>query len=312
MVSDRRALLLTVISVLLVPASAAAWCPTLTEGPPQPADFSACAPMLDRLPLRWHRRCSSISLSASAASHALSPAQVTSVLRRSLDVWQNADCGGSTTGLEVTILAETNACTVATHNTNGRNVHSLIFIGDADVWSRVREHDLRAFAVTYVWHERTTGEILDVDMEINEARGVLQDCPAAGCMDCPPEGCGGASGGPVDFGNVLTHELGHYFGLSHTTSDHRDATMFAQAPFGEIIKRDLTADDIDAICTTYPPGTLPASCDTTPSGGLGLDCQSGACGCAAPGADHRGSTGLAGTALALGMALARRRRMSKR
>lgn len=294
--------------VLALPSTAMAWCPTLTDGPPQPSDFSTCAPSLDRLPLFWRGRCTEISLSAVAPSHALSTEVVTSVLRRAFDQWQNADCGsGATTGLSVTILAETNACSMATHNTGRHNVHSIVFIDDSDVWTMTRAHDPRAFAVTYVWHDRNTGEILDADVELNESRGMLMDCPDTGCPDCPPEGCGGSTGGSVDLGNVVTHEFGHYFGISHTTLAHRDATMFAQAPFGEITKRTLEADDIDAICSTYPPGRFDDTCDPTPLGGLGLDCQPGGCGCAAPGADGNARAELSGLLIALGLFFARRR-----
>jgi MYXO-CTERM domain-containing protein len=295
--------------VLALPAPAFAWCPTLTEGPPQPADFSDCAPRLDRHTLFWAHRCTAISLSSASPSSALSTDEITAVFERGLAQWETADCGsGVTTGLDVAILGETNACSFASHNTSGHNVSSVIFIDDADVWSRVREHDARAFAVTFVWHDRNTGEIFDGDIEINESRGELTVCPDAGCADCPPEGCGSASEGVVDLGNVVTHELGHYFGISHTTSDHRDATMWAQAPFGEIIKRTIEPDDIDAICSTYPPGAFDESCDRTPQGGLGLDCQPGGCGCAAPGVDGSARGGLAMLLLALALVLARRRR----
>ncbi len=293
--------LVTLLGCLLArPTSAAAWCPSLTDGPPQPADFSACAPRLDRLPLAWRHRCTSLSLSSAAPSRALSDAQVRAVFRRALDQWQGADCGsGVTTGLDVAILEEANACTVGTHATRGPNVHTVVFIDDATAWSRTLGLDTRAYAVSLVWHDPHTGEIVDVDIEINEARGTLTDCPDAGCP---------ASSDAVDLGNVVTHELGHYFGIAHTTADHPAATMFAEAPFGEIIKRDLDPDDIDAICTTYPAGTFDESCDATPLGGLGLDCQpGGGCGCAAVGA--RGSSGAVTAALvaALGMLFALRR-----
>jgi len=77
----------------------------------------------------------------------------------------------------------------------------------------------------------------------------------------------------VDLENVMTHELGHYLGLAHSTV--LDATMFASAEAGETIKRDLDPDDIEGLCTIYPAGSPGGVCDFTPRGGLQLDCETG-------------------------------------
>lgn len=293
-----RALPLVLLSLLALPDRASAWCPTLTEGP-RAADDRSCPPMLDRHALFWNRPCTSMSLSSAQPSTALTTEEVTSVLRTALDQWENADCGsGVTPGVHVTIIPELNACTEASHYSRGPNVHSVIFVDDEDEWAR-RGHEARAFALTFVWHDTNTGVIVDGDIEINESRGRLQICPDTGC-DLATDA--------VDFGNVITHEVGHYFGIGHTTIDHPEATMFPNAPFGEIQKRDLDPDDIDAICSTYPPGSFETqTCDPTPENGLALDCAAPSCGCAAPGV---GSPDASVVALLAGIALvgARRRK----
>jgi hypothetical protein len=114
----------------------------------------------------------------------------------------------------------------------------------------------------------------------------------------------------VDLQNVVTHELGHYLGIGHTTNDHADATMYASAQFGELTMRDLSTDDVAGLCDAYPPGSLADSCDPTPSGGLSLDCQSHDCGCGVPGSSSGGdrSAWLAMGAVAAMIALRARRR----
>ena len=80
--------------------------------------------------------------------------------------------------------------------------------------------------------------------------------------------------GQIDALNTLTHEAGHFLGLDHS-SDH-EATMYAQAPPGEIKKRSLETDDKNGICFLYedflidvPSGSsyFDDACSTEQSGG---------------------------------------------
>ncbi len=124
-------------------------------------------------------------------------------------------------------------------------------------------------------------------MEINEARGEFGVCPEDLCP-----------AGLIDLPNVLTHEMGHYFGIGHTPHDP-EATMWISAMPDETHKRDLQPDDVEAMCSIYPPGSLPDECDPAPRGGLELDCGPGpSCGCRAPGTggEHPG-------AIAIGLAM---------
>lgn len=281
-----------------VGARASAWCQMVSGNiRPTPSEPCVLAPNHeDIFALAWNRRCTSISVSEAMPPRDLSIAEVQDVLRTGIAAWTTADCGaGAPTGLSVDVLAEGNACSAASHYTNGANVHSVIFVRDG--WATERGHDSRAYAVTFVWHDPSTGIIRDADMEINEARGEYTVCPELGCTD-----------GRIDLPNVLTHELGHYFGLAHTPDDV-NATMHASAPPGETMKRTLAADDVTGICSMYPPGALPEACDPTPNGGLDLTCSPPAsCGCAAPGVPRSGRA-LALLALALAGVLAARRRV---
>lgn len=291
------ALALACTALAALPGRASAWCQMTTGGRrPGPGEGCVIADGETTFPLRWQRRCTSMSLSTSG-SGTMTPEEVASVLQGAIGTWEAVTCEGAPIGLDVQVLAQMNECERATHLTGDENVHSVIFVDEG--WSEDRMHDPRAFAVTLVWHDPNSGEIWDADMEINELRGPYGVCPAEGCPD-----------GLVDLPNVLTHEMGHYFGLAHTPDDAL-ATMWASAEPDETLKRDLRPDDIEGLCAIYPAGSLPEACDYTPRGGLGLDCQrSGECDCSAPGA-QRGRSPLGPLVIAGAIALvaiARRRR----
>jgi hypothetical protein len=226
----------------------------------------------DGIPLRWERRCTTYAIERSGSSD-LPIDAVREIVQRSFEAWMAVDCGGTPTDLQAELLDEPSRCDLAEYNTEGGNVNTIVFVADWDA----RGYDPSAYAYTTVWHNTRTGEIYDVDMEINEDRGPYGTCPIpAGCED-----------GTVDLQNVITHEAGHYFGVAHTPGPE-EATMWAISPPGEVGKRSLEPDDAEALCAIYPPGDLPASCDFEPRGGLVLVCGGGdeGCGCAAPGADR--------------------------
>lgn len=245
------------------PAPAEAFC-RMTTSRRAPSVTEPCIlpdPAADppELFLAWERPCTTIALST-AASNDLSSEQLLGVLQRSLGAWEAVSCDGSPLGIDIQIRSDTSTCQAPLYRDGGGNANTLIF---QDAWPPM--NDSAAFALTTVWHRRSTGEILDVDIEVNEERGPFGVCPAAGCTDSRT----------VDLENVLTHELGHYLGLAHSTET--EATMFVSAVAGEVLKRDLHPDDIDGICTVYPPGRPSAECNYEPRGGLDLDCEEDGC-----------------------------------
>ena len=297
------------LTLAIAPSQASAWCQMTTySGRRLPEEEGLCV-LVSNHPgesvLAWQRRCTSISLSSVQASSTLSMDEVRGVFQRSIASWTSVDCGGATTGLSVDVLMDTNLCASASHNREGRNVHSVMFIQEG--WVSERRLSNIAFAVTYVWHNADTGEIYDGDMLLNDSvsgsRGPFAICTEDECPRDP--------GGPfaVDLENIVTHEMGHYFGVAHTEDINLDATMFQSAPPGERAKRSLEEDDTLALCSIYPPGTLPEACDNTPRGGQALDCQAHNCGCATPGLPSAsGPLGVGSLVGLLMMVWARRKR----
>lgn len=110
-------------------------------------------------------------------------------------------------------------------------------------------HTFGALAITTVTFESSSGRLLDADIEVNDISFDFTTCD-------PP--CA-----QFDLRNTLTHELGHVIGLDHPPFDQPnagEATMFASASSGDINKRDLGDDDVDAVCTIYPAGAPLGEC----------------------------------------------------
>ncbi len=83
-----------------------------------------------------------------------------------------------------------------------------------------------------------------------------------------------AASGTFDLQAVLTHEIGHFSGLSHTMSSH-DTMYVSWTPWGG--QRTLSADDKAGLCSIYPvagdecdPAPCPdgQACQTTAAGRL--------------------------------------------
>lgn len=156
-------------------------------------------------------------------------------------------------------------------------------------------HTFGALAITTVTFESTTGALLDADIEVNDVSFDFTACDPAD-VDCLVE---------FDLQNTLTHELGHVIGLDHPPPSEPgsgEATMFASAAAGDVGKRDLAADDEDAVCTVYPADGALGECF-----GVGRPAPSAVrfeqTLCA--------STGRDGVALALGLLVLLRRRGRK-
>lgn len=274
---------------------AAAWCQSCTVTRAFPTCAQPCFCPTDTDPdarfIAWQRPC--IDYAIDEGSMDLPLADVEAVFERSFAAWTEADCAGGPLALQVRRRAEPSQCDVPEFVSGGGNVNAMGFVDD---WS-IRGHAPAAYALTTTWFRRSTGEIVDADMELNQ-----EDWEFAICTD-------GDCGRAIDLENTVTHELGHFFGLAHTEA-LEDATMWACADPGETFKRDLSDDDIEGICAIYAEG-FDAECDFEPEGGFDPSCSTvreTGCGCIAAGRGEAGPFGLLFTATVLAVGRMRRRR----
>ena len=128
-------------------------------------------------------------------------------------------------------------------------------------------------ALTSVLYDPSTGRIMNADIEVagwDGTAGTIANPPQHGwyftCFPgAQPAACTtyGQSGcGYMDLQNTVTHEVGHFIGLAHSTV--AGATMNATTAPRETSKRDLAADDVQGLCAIYPA-----------SGGDGCGCGGG-------------------------------------
>jgi uncharacterized protein (TIGR03382 family) len=143
-----------------------------------------------------------------------------------------------------------------------------------DCW----DHGDGVIATTTTTSNRFTGQINDSDIEINDAPGtggskfIFTAVDGSPCIDPNQTGCV-----RIDIQNTITHEAGHTIGLDHPPDP--SATMYASAPEGETSKRNLGADDIQAICDIYPRGARTVTCDNDPITLTQTGSSNGGCGC---------------------------------
>ncbi len=132
----------------------------------------------------------------------------------------------------------------------------------------------RSIAVTLTTFDCNTGAIYDADIVLNGESFQFTTTPV--------------DTSAADIQNTITHEVGHVLGFDHNPDP--ESTMYADAPLGEIRKRDLTADDQAGLCAVYPVGMEPnldagIAPDATPAPDAGSPSGdgNGGCGCGAAG-----------------------------
>lgn len=244
-----------VLAIAMVSADASAWCQLRTRTG-EVTRAGECG--TEGVVLAWRDRCVSYSVN-SADSLDLDLETIQRISAASFANWTTQTCGDAPFPIEIREDAP-RACMLAQHISDGPNVHTLTFEAD---WPE--NFDDNVYAITSVWHRASDGSILDADMLVNEDNGPFGECPDRGCR---PDENGITT---VDLESVLTHEIGHFFGMGH--SQFGFATMHASAPRGETDKRTVSSDDIQGVCAMYPVDGPAAECDFAPIGGLARFCE---------------------------------------
>jgi MYXO-CTERM domain-containing protein len=264
---------LLLAAATFLPSTANAFCRTWSCDPTKetcPADPGnpACAggdPVRHR-PLYWPQRCIGFSLNQAASAQLDSnPDRARAKFARVADLafatWQKADCGGKRPSLAFYNLGFIECDRQEFNGYNPSNEARPTAQGNAnlimfrDRWPAEYQNAGNALALTTLTFNVQSGEIYDADIEINgEVSVSTSDVVVTN-----------------DLQSILTHEIGHFLGIAHSPDEL--ATMFATYQPGTLGFRDLSPDDVNAVCSIYiPERTGLPSCDPTPRHGYGEKC----------------------------------------
>jgi hypothetical protein len=205
------------------------------------------------LPLSWASNCVTVSVQADGApKQHISYAAARSSVERAFAAWTHAACDGGPPSISVVVDGPV-ACGASEYNADRSNANIVVFREDA--WPYVGGED--ALGLTVVRFDPASGEIWDVDIEVN-------------AVD-EPLSVGAPVAGSVDLDSLLTHEAGHLLGLGHNTLDS-SATMFPGYHAGSVELRTLADDDVEGICAVYPPNRKASSSSCEPRHGFSDIC----------------------------------------
>jgi hypothetical protein len=247
-------------------------------------------------PIAWRHPCVAMHLNLDAPPPGLTPAGVFTATTQAMAAWSYPQV--ACTDIRLDLIAEPRASLRASYDKKN------VIVFRQDDWCRDSTDDpgddmpecypTMALAVTSVFKNKETGEILDTDIEFNTVYFTWGDLVGQPAL---------ATTGTADFQNALTHELGHVVGLDHncyTSNDGAirpydntgalaldcygspdpppaiaDATMYPSVTLSDTARRTLSPDDLLGVCEIYPH--LHEECPTA----------SGGCRVAAPTASPR-------------------------
>jgi hypothetical protein len=257
---------------LLLSGAAFGFCRTTTCDPRKDVcetDRDLC--FTTGFPLAWRSSCVTVVIhELGAPNSGLSFDDIAPVVSQAFDTWMQADCGSGQPSIEVQLMGSV-ACGISEYNQRKGNAN--IVLTREDEWPHIGASN--AIAMTTTRFDTETGDLWDADVELNGLAGSL------------------SVGDPVqgdDLLSVLTHEAGHFLGLSHSSDPTATMKPVYDSSTDGIDFRSLEQDDIDGICTIYPPGREPATTSCENRHGFSEDCAvdqperdetDGGCTCAA-------------------------------
>lgn len=209
-------------------------------------------------PWRWWKRSKPLVFHVAQVTPQEVPLdQVPTIMQAAHDVWTDTTCGVVP---EVEYAGPMNV-TAATppEDTNVEADNVIVFVESTVEWSKLG-HSQSMLAITKVFADPDTGEIIDADMEINDGgfKFTIDDTPD--------------ESGEVDFIGTMIHESGHFLGMDHSldATATMNASYIAATAVDPHPQRSLEADDITGICQLYtnvPDHVDPNVGGTDPGGG---------------------------------------------
>ena len=180
--------------------------------------------------------------------------------------WLNADCGAGR-GPDITISDYGPVeCRKAEYNQDSPNANILMFRDDD--WPY--DNAIDTLALTTLIFNADNGEIYDADIEVNTFQSPPPPEEPVRWVTSGDKGTAATEVKGIDFSSVITHEIGHFLGLSH--SNAFGATMEPSYRPGDSSLASIEFDDVEGICTALPPSreTNSDSCD--PRHGFASQC----------------------------------------
>ena len=222
---------------LALPRRAQAFCRESTTSAPG----GDCNNTSDSVLLHWERDCMTYVFNNQAFPRVpMGEAFVRKTFATSFQAWADVKCATTVQTPFLVAQASGTTSTSAAEFLYDQPNESIIAVRTKAEWVSLPDHDSLALALTLIWHDKKTGEILDVDMELNGGAGTFSDC-TNGCRS-----------NTIDLQNTVTHEAGHLLGLGH--SNVAGATMQPSTTMSpEITKRSLESDDKNGYCACELP-----------------------------------------------------------
>jgi hypothetical protein len=246
--------------------------------------------LLEGTPLHWPQTCLSFGVQKDGSkSDGIDYDTAHQVVSEAFRTWRDVECPqGGSPSFTVRDYGAID-CTEAQYNQDQANANLFTFRDES--WPYDDAFD--TLALTTITYNRENGEIYDADVEINSYSATFTVGEEDVHHDLPA---------------ILTHEIGHFLGLSH--DDNAATTMWCCYEPRDTQQRTLHAEDIAGICEIYPPerDVNPNACD--PRHGFSKQCaseQDEGCGIAGPARPGAGLV-VALSLFGLGIGLRRLRR----
>lgn len=282
MMSQRFFGLTALLGFTLISPSALAFCRTTTCDPSNMKagcefDSEGCVATGERL--GWRSSCVTVGVHQTGGG-GFNYDQIAGVVEQAFGAWMRASCGQGTPSIDVQLLGPVE-CGTSEYNSKAGNANIVLFREDS--WPHRGGEN--ALAITTARYDANTGDLWDADIELNSMSTNF------------------SIGDPIqgdDLLSVLTHEAGHFLGLSHSTNE--EATMkaiYIPARDGASF-RSLAPDDVAGICAAYPPDRTPQTTSCENRHGF-----SGQCAADQPPPDESGGCSLNARALGSGASGAR-------